>query len=147
MYQDFQKNLIFKSISLILVISSLILAFVIYQQINKKSNICVVGNNCFKIWEGKYGTFIYIEWYKWGILYSFFLLLFLIYDLAFNKNFKFFTFFYFLGFLIALYLIFLQIFILKEICFYCLVYDFLIIFLFLINFFKKNLIYFFQKIF
>lgn len=146
MYSDFQKELIFKTISLILVISSLIVVFFIYKQTNLNNNICLGVNDCFKVWQSQYGKFLYVDWFKWGVLYSFFLLLFLIYDLIFFKNFKFLNFFYFLGALIAFYLIFLQIFILKQICYYCLIYDILIILLFLINFLKEKLIYFVSKI-
>jgi len=100
----------------------------IYKDLNG-TGICLVGNNCNQVQETKYGSIMGI---KLGyIALIAFVALIAIYPL---KKSRYFLTAVGLGFLFAIFLILVQIFILNQICTSCMIIDFVMILIFILAF-------------
>lgn len=86
-------------------------------------------NGCDKVLSSSYSYFLKIPISLWGVIYFSSVLV-----LNFLNKIKILKVFSFLGFLFSLRLLFLQFFIIKAICPFCLIADFSAIFIFLLSF-------------
>lgn len=111
------KRIINITIILLILFEILLSAYLIYEDNKKVSNICMIGNNCESVRDSSYGQI-------WGIklpYYALFAFIILLLCYPFYKR------IFFIGTVIgglaALYLIIIQLFILKQICSLCMIVD------------------------
>lgn len=109
------------------ILGFLISGYLTYVHYSLTSYFCPTGNNCNKILTSKYSSIFNIPISLFGAIYfiSVFFLIYLINSK--KKSFKFLNnllqFLILVGFLTALVLLYIQIFVLKAICFYCFIVD------------------------
>ncbi|GIW65544.1 MAG: hypothetical protein KatS3mg094_063 [Candidatus Parcubacteria bacterium] len=134
-----QKNLIF----IFSLIGFLVASYLFYIEFKNNSPICFTNSSCDFVLKSKYSKFLGLPVALWGVFYfgSVLVLNF------FEKTRNLLKIISFLGFIFALYLIYLQAIVLKSFCIYCLIADISSIIIFLIlflNIFLKNLVNYFK---
>lgn len=112
-----------KFIYFILIIGFLVSAYLAYNHYFSKSYVCIVNGGCDKVLTSKYSQVFNTPISLFGSIYFLILLIFL----SLSKNFRFLEkivkIFVFIGFFVGLTLIYIQIFVLKAICIYCMIVD------------------------
>jgi len=127
------KNKILAAIIIMLIIIELILcSYILYKELSPNKT-CSSGESCNDVQESVYGNVIGIKWPYIGLV-SFAILL-----IFFFANIKLFKIAAVIGGCISLYLVFIQLFIIKEICINCMeVHIVMFLILILSFFYKKN---------
>lgn len=121
----------------ILIISLIILelifsVYLIYEEKTKVSNICIIGTSCESVRESSYGEIFGIKLFYISIVAFLILLLTYIY----NK--KIFLIECLIGSIFSLYLIFVQLFVLKQICSSCMIIDLIMIVILILGVINRN---------
>ena len=121
------KNILNYIIIFLLIFEILLSLYLITKDLNKKQdqNICIIGKGCDIVQQSVYGQVFGIK-LPFLAIFAFIILLILYF---YNK--KIFYFGIFLGTLFSLYLITVQLFILKHICSNCMIVDIIMILIFI----------------
>ncbi|MER3407222.1 MAG: hypothetical protein C4278_02285 [Patescibacteria group bacterium] len=129
----------FKIILFLSILNLIVSSYLFYLDLKKEVPFCLINSGCEFILQNKYSRIFNIPIAFLGIVYFLILLIFsfLIFK---GKNYliKFFKIIITFGFLFALYLIYLQFFVIKSFCQYCLVVDFSTIIIFFLSLKLKN---------
>lgn len=129
----------FKIILFLSILNLIVSSYLFYLDLKKETPFCLINSGCEFILQNKYSRIFNIPIAFLGIVYFLILLIFsfLIFK---GKNYliKFFKIIITFGFLFALYLIYLQFFVIKSFCQYCLVVDFSTIIMFFLSLKLKN---------
>lgn len=129
----------FKIILFLSILNLIVSSYLFYLDLKKEVPFCLINSGCEFILQNKYSRIFNIPIAFLGIVYFLILLIFsfLIFK---GKNYliKFFKIITTFGFLFALYLIYLQFFVIKSFCQYCLVVDFSTIIIFFLSLKLKN---------
>ena len=129
----------FKIILFLSILNLIVSSYLFYLDLKKETPFCLINSGCEFIFQSKYSRIFNIPIAFLGIVYFLILLIFsfLIFK---GKNYliKFFKIIITFGFLFALYLIYLQFFVIKSFCQYCLVVDFSTIIIFFLSLKLKN---------
>ncbi|MER3570112.1 MAG: hypothetical protein C4348_00645 [Patescibacteria group bacterium] len=129
----------FKIILFLSILNLIVSSYLFYLDLKKEVPFCLINSGCEFIFQSKYSRIFNIPIAFLGIVYFLILLIFsfLIFK---GKNYliKFFKIIITFGFLFALYLIYLQFFVIKSFCQYCLVVDFSTIIMFFLSLKLKN---------
>ncbi len=127
-FGDKYKILIF--LSLIGLLTSI---YLYYLHLKSQSPFCLIKSGCDFVLKSQYSSFLNIPVALWGIFYFGLILILSLVSVFNSKSFQNYILIFSLGgFLFALYLIFIQIFIIKKICQYCLIADSTAILIFII---------------
>ena len=125
-----KKNLI----SILGLVGFLVSSYLSYIDFKNNSPLCLPDSNCDFVLKSQYSKFFGFPVALWGIFYFASVLI-----LNFFERLKFLLkLISFLGFLFALYLIYIQSFVLQSFCFYCLISDTSAILIFILSFLKFN---------
>jgi uncharacterized membrane protein len=122
------------SIIFLSIIALLISIYLFYTDINQKELVCLINSGCDFVLRSEYSRIFGVPLSLIGILY-FSIILILV---SLQKLALFLKIILFLGFLFALYLIYLQTFVIKSFCQYCLIVDLVAILIFILSFYLKN---------
>ena len=121
------------------IIGLILSSYIYYKRTRKQKLVCVIGDDCNKVIKSKYGRSLIVPNDVIGIIYYIVILIssliFLIYP-EFLTNFVILGRIFIVGIaaLFSLYLSFVQIFVLKELCEYCLGANFINILIFIFLF-------------
>ncbi|MCM8787993.1 MAG: hypothetical protein NC935_08110 [Candidatus Omnitrophica bacterium] len=117
------KNLVNNLFLILILIGFIISVYLTYIHYSYNSYFCGVENNCNKVLTSRYSKVFNLPLSFWGAIY-FLIITFLFIKRFFNTLFKFLI---FLGIFISLTSIYLQFVVIKSICIYCLVIDFILL--------------------
>ena len=120
-----QKNLVF----VLSLIGFLVASYLFYIDIKNSSPFCLPNSSCDFVLKSQYSKFLGLPIALWGVFY-FGSVLILVLLKRLNFLLKFIS---SLGFLFAIYLIYIQSFVLKSFCFYCLITDISAILIFILT--------------
>ncbi|GIW66986.1 MAG: hypothetical protein KatS3mg095_0884 [Candidatus Parcubacteria bacterium] len=119
-----QKNLVF----ILSLVGFLVSSYLFYIGVKNNSPFCLPNAGCDFVIKSEYSKFLGLPVALWGVFYFGSILL-LNYLEKYKNLLKIVS---FLGFLFALYLIYIQAFVLKSFCVYCLIADTMAIIIFLL---------------
>ncbi len=128
------NKLTINSIIFLSIIGLLISIYLFYSDIKQKEPVCLINSGCDFVLRSEYSRIFGVPLSLIGIFY-FSTILILV---SFQKLALFLKTISFLGFLFALYLIYLQAFVIKNFCQYCLIVDSSAIFIFILSWLTKN---------
>lgn len=123
-----QKNLIF----ILSLVGFLVASYLFYIGVKNNSPFCLSNSGCDFVIRSEYSKFLGIPVALWGVFY-FASIVILNYFEKYKNLLRIIS---FLGFLFALYLIYIQAFVLKSFCIYCLITDTVAILIFVVLWFK-----------
>lgn len=104
-----------------------------FSQSGNGTYFCSSGSSCEEIQNSEYGSILGIKVSYFGFFSFLFLFIVLIFSIKFKKLEQFFLLVAFIGFLFSIYFIYIQFFILKNICQNCMIIDSIMIIIFFIS--------------